>query len=151
MPVTLTARRFATWVSIMLLVSACGKPVGSDCRITGSGFTARDECSTQCLSRWRVNCPDGSNLMPQVCAGQATCSPGSCPEGQACYTFDDPFEKRSYCVPDQVCGPLDPAERRQWEQDAAALAAASRERMAAKRSQQKSVTTEVVRPPDRTD
>ncbi len=151
MHLTAIAKHAALWLIIALLVSACGKPVGSTCNITGSGFTSHDECSTQCLSRWRVNCPDGSNLLPQVCAGQETCAPGSCPDGQACYTFDDPFEERSYCVPDNVCGVLTPVDRAQWELDAAAKAAASRARMASRRPQQKMVTKEMVRPPDRTD
>lgn len=117
----------------VLLLAACGKPAGSPCSITGDGFTARHNCATKCLSRWTVNCPDGSKLTPNVCAGRQDCTPGSCPENQACYSFDDPFEKQSYCVPDTVCGaPMTPAARARWEQDSSDAAAATRAAWAAK-------------------
>lgn len=110
-----------------LLLVACGKPVGTPCEIVGSGFTASHDCATKCLSRWRVACPDGESVLPKVCAGEANCAPGACPDGQLCYHFDDPFETRSYCVPDSVCGaPLTGAAGAEWEALAYERAAASR-------------------------
>lgn len=94
---------------------ACGDPPGSPCEITGSGFHARDACRHQCLSRWSITCPDGERITPGVCTGRFGCEPGGCPEGQLCYHDDDPFDDRSFCVPDDVCGPLDAGGARAWE------------------------------------
>ena len=125
--------RMAWPMLCMLLLAACGKPAGSPCSITGSGFTSSHDCATKCLSRWAVNCPDGSRVTPGVCAGREGCTPGSCPNGLACYTFDDPFEDRSYCLPDTVCGaPMSADARLRWEQDSADAAAAKRAAWAAK-------------------
>lgn len=116
-----------------LPLAACGKPAGSPCSISGSGFTASHGCATKCLSRWAINCPDGSSVTPGVCAGREGCTPGSCPEGQACYTFDDPIEERSYCVPETVCGaPMTADARQRWEQDSTDAAATTRAEWAAK-------------------
>lgn len=131
-----------------LLLAACGKPAGSPCSITGSGFTSSHDCSTKCLSRWAVNCPDGSGVTPGVCAGREGCEPGSCPQGQACYAFDDPFEDRSYCLPDNVCGQtLSDADRQRWEQDSFTAAAAMRARYDRKRAQHSGAVTAPGEPP----
>lgn len=125
-----------------LLIGACGQPVGTTCMITGSGFTAKDPCANQCLSRWAVNCPDGSRLTPNLCTGKQGCTPGSCPRGQVCYSFDDPFDERSYCIPDSVCGgALTASQLHQWEQDSAAKAAALRAKYDVKRAMQSSKVT----------
>lgn len=117
-----------------LSLVGCGQPAGSPCAFQGDGFFSRHDCATQCLERWSVRCPDGSSLRPAVCAGREGCTPGSCPDGQVCYSFDDPFEERSYCIPDNVCGKTLPSESRlQWERVSADRAAASRAAMAAKR------------------
>lgn len=116
------------------LAVGCAKPAGAPCLITGDGFHARHGCATQCLSRWRVNCPDGGYVLPAVCAGRKGCELGSCPNGQVCYHFDDPFESLTYCIPDDVCGELSSAEvRARWERDAAEEAAAKRAAFDAKR------------------
>jgi len=120
-------------IAALVLLSSCGQPVGTDCMITGSGFHARDPCAHKCLSRWRVNCPGGEGLLPNVCTGSGGCTPGSCPPGQACYSFDDPFEERSYCVPDDICGPLTGEQRQRWERNSAMAAARIRARFDAKR------------------
>lgn len=93
-----------------LWLVGCGKPAGSLCAFQGDGFQSRHNCATQCLARWSVRCPDGSSLRPTVCAGRQGCTPGSCPAGQVCYSFDDPFEDRGYCVPDNLCGASPPSE-----------------------------------------
>ncbi|TAK53884.1 MAG: hypothetical protein EPO25_09070 [Gammaproteobacteria bacterium] len=96
--------RLAALLVAGLALAACGDPAGAPCAIRGSGFTSSHDCATKCLALWSVNCPDGSSVQPGVCAGRRGCEAGSCPEGQYCYHFDDPFEERSYCIPDTVCG-----------------------------------------------
>jgi hypothetical protein len=133
------------------VLAGCGQSAGTACTITGSGFTAKDFCANQCLSRWAVNCPDGSTVTPHVCSGISACTPGSCPQGQACYSFDDAFEERSYCIPDNVCGsPLSAGQLQLWEETSAATAADLREKYAAKRAirEGKSVPTEPTEPLD---
>lgn len=128
-------RRAVLLGCIAMLLAACGKPAGAPCKITGDGFHARHGCATKCLSRWHVICPDGSGVTPNVCAGRETCLPESCPAGQLCYHFDDPFEDRSYCIPDDVCGESVAADvRRRWETDSAERAAATRAHYEAKRA-----------------
>ena len=139
--------RMASLMLCMLLLAACGKPAGSPCSISGSGFSASHDCATKCLSRWAVNCPDGSRITPGVCAGRKDCNPGSCPDGQACYAFDDPFEERSYCLPENVCGaPLSADARLRWEQDSADAAAAKRAEWAAKFPQRSGTVTAPAEP-----
>lgn len=140
MPVTRRCVRLVLGLCTMLWLTACGQPAGTACSIAGSGFTSSHDCATKCLALWAVNCPDNTSVMPAVCAGRRGCSPGSCPDGQVCYTFDDPFDERSYCVPDTVCGAPPPAQaRRRWELESASRAAASREAMAAKRARRTGV------------
>lgn len=135
----------------LALLVACGQPVGTPCQISGSGFHAKDPCAHQCLSRWAVNCPDGSRLTPNVCTGKQGCTPGSCPDGQVCYNFDDPFDERSYCIPDTACGSPPSADQRlRWEQDSAIKAAEMRAKYATRRALQSGATTtkeEPVEPP----
>ncbi len=124
------------------LLTACGQTVGTECEISGSGFHAKDPCAHQCLSRWSVNCPNDLRISPKVCTGKAGCTPGSCGPGLACYSFDDPFEERSYCVPDKLCGDdLSPAQLLQWEHDSAATALALREKYAAKQAKRTNQVT----------
>lgn len=111
---------------LTMLAAGCGRQVGEPCVFQGSGFTASDPCATRCLSHWRIRCPDDSMVSPQQCAGRSGCMPGGCPDGQACYHFEDAFETRSYCVPDQVCGPLTAPGRQAWEQAALQRAQALR-------------------------
>lgn len=125
---------------LLLLGGGCGHPAGTACQITGSGFTASHDCATKCLSRWTVNCPDGTRVTPAVCAGASGCEPGGCPSGQVCYHFDDPFDVVSYCIPDDVCGELTGAATHQgWEQDSKQAAAALRARYDARRQRRESV------------
>ena len=131
--------RQATFAVVLLLLNACGgDPAGEACSIEGSGFTASHDCASRCLSRWQVNCPGGERVSPQVCAGRSGCEPGTCPQGQVCYHFDDPFELRSYCIPDDVCGQLaGDDQRRRWERDSMQAAAAMRASYAERRAQRK--------------
>ncbi|MEC7118946.1 MAG: hypothetical protein VXW65_03450 [Pseudomonadota bacterium] len=119
------------WLSLTLggclSLVACQSPVGTPCQIQGDGFSARHNCASQCLSRWRVQCPTGQIVSPQVCAGVKNCNIGSCPSGQMCYHFDDPFQTVSYCIPDTVCGNTPSLlERQRWEAQAAQRAAMQR-------------------------
>lgn len=93
----------------------CGDPVGTPCLISGSGFTASDDCAHRCLSRWQLVCPNGASITPGQCAGSFGCAPGSCPQGQACYHDNDPFDDRSFCVRADVCGALTSAQQHDWE------------------------------------
>lgn len=116
-------------VILALLLSGCGDSAGVACEITGSGFTARHDCRSKCLSRWTVYCLDEARIMPKMCAGKEDCAPGSCPSGQFCYHFDDPFNEVSYCLPDNVCGTSpDAAGVELWERRSLERAAAMRAR-----------------------
>lgn len=109
--------RVAGLVALLVLLAGCGDRAGAPCEITGSGFTASHDCSSKCLSRWAVYCPDETKVLPKMCAGREGCTPGSCPDGQLCYAFDDPFDERTYCVPDTVCGAApDVPTVRLWEE-----------------------------------
>ena len=121
-----------TLLAAALLLQGCGQPAGQVCEITGSGFHARDPCAHKCLSRWAVNCPDGKRVTPKVCTGPANCAPGSCGDGLLCYSFDDPFEERSYCIPESVCGPLSDREQLRWERGSAEAAQGMREKYKAR-------------------
>ena len=113
------ARRLVQGLALALSIalSGCGHPAGTACQIRGSGFTASHDCAHRCLSRWTITCPDGTRLSPNTCSGAFDCTPGSCPAGQVCYSDDDPFEARSYCVMADTCGTLDPAALHAWELD----------------------------------
>ena len=102
-------------VLLPLALGGCGEPAGTPCQITGDGFHAKDPCRDKCLSRWSLTCPDQQRITPNVCTGAFACQPGGCPEGQLCYHDDDPFDDRSFCVPDNVCGALTPAAASAWE------------------------------------
>lgn len=95
--------RFAALGLALTLPAACGDPAGAPCTIEGSGFTARDPCANKCLERWTITCPGNRDVHASLCSGRETCEPGSCPEGQACYSFNDPFDVVSYCVPLEAC------------------------------------------------
>ncbi len=88
---------------------------GTPCQITGDGFHASNPCRHKCLSRWSLACPDQTRVTPNVCTGAFACTPGSCPAGQVCYHDDDPFDDRTFCVPDNVCGDLSQPELTEWE------------------------------------
>ena len=109
--------RVSALTALLLILTGCGEPAGTACQITGSGFHASDPCRHKCLSRWAISCPNGERITPNVCTGSFTCTPGSCPEGQVCYHDDDPFDDRSFCVPETVCGELSDNALRRWEVD----------------------------------
>ncbi len=101
-----------------LAAVGCGAAAGEPCATAGSGFAASDPCRSKCLDRWGVECPDGAEVHAGVCAGREGCRPGECPDGQVCYRFNDPFENRTFCIPEGVCpdAPADDADRRRWEE-----------------------------------
>ncbi len=103
--------------TLVVVPSGCGDPVGTECRISGSGFHARHGCRHRCLSRWQVSCPDGRRVTPNTCSGAFGCRPGSCPDGQVCYHDDDPFDDRSFCVVATTCGEIDRAALAEWERE----------------------------------
>ena len=126
--ITALVRRSA-WI-LGFLLTACGDSVGEPCTFRGSGFTLRDSCRSKCLGLSTVVCPSGESVQPAVCAGLDDCEVGGCPQDQACYHFDDPFDVVAYCIPVTVCmggSPRD-ATIREWEVAAERRAAASRER-----------------------
>jgi hypothetical protein len=142
MQMTMRIFIFVLGLCASLWLVGCGQSAGAPCAFKGDGFQSRHNCATQCLARWDVRCPDGSDLRPAVCAGRKGCTPGSCPDGQVCYSFDDPFEEVSYCIPDNVCGAATSIDLlRRWEQDSADKAAASRAAMAAKRQHRSGAVT----------
>lgn len=110
----LTVMRVGVWIGLLML-AACGDPVGSACDFVGSGFTASDNCRHFCLEHRAINCPDGAQINPHICSGKRQCDSGGCPDGQVCYHVDDPFNKESYCVPDDICGPQSPEVLAIWE------------------------------------
>ncbi|MEZ4280824.1 MAG: hypothetical protein R3F21_14590 [Myxococcota bacterium] len=118
-------------LGLVLFPAGCGDPPGAPCEIVGSGFQAHDSCRHRCLSRWQLTCPDGERITPGICTGAFGCEPGSCPAGQLCYADDDPFDDRSFCIPEQTCGPLDVEAIRRFELERfAAQAAVKAERAA---------------------
>jgi len=120
-------------VALLSSIVACGNPIGTPCSITGSGFTASHDCSEKCLYYNSIRCPDGQTLEPKICSGASGCKPGSCPDGQVCYSYDDPFEEQSYCIPASLCGSLSGDELENWETDASMRAAQKRSDWARKR------------------
>jgi len=121
--------KFAIVVIVSMGLFGCGDPAGTACDIKGSAFTASHNCRHKCLEYWQVRCPDGNQVTPGVCTGRSDCDVGGCPDDQLCYHFEDPFDVRSYCVPNNVCGaPPEPAAQLQWERTAEARAAAMREK-----------------------
>ncbi len=109
--------RLLSTLSVLALVG-CGSPVGEQCHLTSGalGFGFSDPCKTKCLELSNITCPDGSVARKAVCAGDEGCSPDSCDDGQACYSFQDPVEKYFYCIPEDFCGTtLTQMERLAWE------------------------------------
>ena len=110
-----TVAKIIAMVAMTSLLLACGNSIGTPCSIQGSGFTASHDCSEKCLFYNAIHCPDGQTVVPKICSGAAQCKPGSCPDGQACYSYDDPFEEKSYCIPSNLCGVLSVEELSDWE------------------------------------
>ena len=109
-------------------LASCGKPAGSPCAIEGSGFTARDPCANKCLERWTITCPGDRDVHAALCSGREECKPGTCPEGQACYSLDDPFDVVNLCVPIEACFERTPSrdELLSWESGSFERSAATR-------------------------
>jgi hypothetical protein len=122
---------------VALLSVACGDPVGHPCARRGDSFLARDNCISKCLQLWTVICPNEDSIHPSVCAGRKGCDVGGCPDGQACYHFDDPFDVVAYCIPAELClGASSSADAlRDWETRAEERAAATRDRFSRIRRQ----------------
>lgn len=98
------------------------------------GFGFADDCRHTCLARHRVVCPDARESRPAVCSGPESCTPGSCPTGQACYAIPDPFEAEAVCVPTDVCdADLSVEATAAWEAASHGAAADQRESMRSKR------------------
>ena len=118
---------------ILIGLAGCGDPIGTPCAIQGSGFHASDECRHRCLQYRKITCPGGDLVNPHICSGPKQCVPGSCPDGQTCYHIADPFNEESYCVPSDVCGAMNAAQLRQWENQSAAIASKLRTEYEARR------------------
>lgn len=117
---------FAVLQMVIALLVSCGSTSGTPCETVGSGFTASHDCRHKCLSRTAIVCPDESRTLPKLCSGQLGCAPGGCEEGEVCYSVNDPFEQVSFCIPESVCGPMNPQEKTAWEVFSQQLAAQSR-------------------------
>ncbi|MEZ5573912.1 MAG: hypothetical protein R3E64_18140 [Halioglobus sp.] len=120
-------------VYVVLLQSGCRDPIGTPCIIEGTGFTASHNCRGKCLYYNAVICPDGRAVVPKFCSGATQCEPGSCPDGQVCYNYDDPFDEKNYCIPDDLCGPMSSENRSAWEREALLRAQSTRAKWARKR------------------
>jgi len=94
----------------------------------GAGIAVDFRCATKCLELTGVTCLDGSTVRKAVCSGRQGCNPGSCPGGQLCYSFEDPFEEEFYCIPDDICGvpPATAEQRLAWEHESRARSDALR-------------------------
>ncbi len=103
-------------LTLLLLLFGCGDPPGTACSMTGSGFSASDNCRHRCLQHQNIVCPDGNSISPDICSGKRQCNPGGCPDGQLCYHVNDPFEKESYCVVADICGVQTLDVLAAWEQ-----------------------------------
>lgn len=117
----------AIWLVFLLtFLVGCGSTSGTPCETTGSGFTASHNCQHRCLSRTSIFCPSKERILPKVCSGAPDCEPGSCPQGEVCYTINDAFEDVSYCIPETVCGDIDKQELAAWERFTKQLAGQTR-------------------------
>ncbi len=91
-------------VAVFALLAACvpdGQP-GEACTSSGDGFTKTDSCDDMCVN-WEVTCPNGSTLVPDVCAGPVCGAGGSCVDGFMCLQVDS-FAANSRCMPAEMCG-----------------------------------------------
>ena len=139
----------AVLLGAVLLLGACGDPIGTACEITGSGFQASHNCRVKCLQHRAIQCPGGDEIRPRVCSGRSACEPGSCPDGQLCYSIADAFNEESYCVAQDICGaPLDEAAGAAWEEASAARAKALRDEWARKRARRDNAATTAPAPVD---
>ncbi len=112
-----------TTLTFIFCLAGCGDPIGAPCEFSGSGFTASDNCRHRCLEHRSITCPDGTVIQrPKICSGARQCEPGGCANGQACYHVSDPFNKESYCLPNNLCGPLSAEEIAFWESSSKAAA-----------------------------
>lgn len=117
----------------LLGLLGCGDSIGTPCQHGQGTFGLTDPCATKCLGLSSMACPDGRHIKAAVCAGTHGCTPGSCPDGQLCYAYPDPFTDHSYCVPEDVCGPLDATAGAAWEAQSAAAWKAEQEKYAKKK------------------
>ncbi|MEZ5597869.1 MAG: hypothetical protein R3E84_16030 [Pseudomonadales bacterium] len=112
----------------------CKDPIGTTCSFEGSGFTASDNCRHRCLDTRSIQCPDGREIRPRMCSGAPGCEPGTCAANEVCYHVADPFEVESYCLPANVCGPLDADALADWSTHSMEHAAGLRAESAARKA-----------------
>ena len=127
-------------VALLFVLSGCGAAPGDPCAIEGDGFQASDNCRYRCLQHRPITCPDRREINPQVCSGKPGCTPGSCGAGELCYTVFDPTNLESYCIPADLCGPLDEAQQQNLEAGSLQEARALRARHAAQQLKKKDAT-----------
>ncbi len=111
---------------LVVILAACGSAAGQPCEMSGSGFTMSDNCRHKCLALTTIVCPDESRDRPALCSGPVGCNPGSCGNGEVCYTVNDPFEEVSFCIPAQVCSEENAQVLGNWEVFTAQVAAQTR-------------------------
>lgn len=128
-------------LSIGLVLTGCGDPIGTACEFRGSGFHASTNCTYRCLETRVIACPGGEQLRPPVCSGRTACQPGECPQGQICYHVQDPFEEESFCIEDTLCAGLSAAELQRWERETQVTAAALRAEYEARMQRRRAITS----------
>lgn len=138
-------------LALILLAGCGGSRIGEECKLTSGalGFGFDDPCRTKCLELEEVICADDTRVRKAVCAGREGCDPGSCGEGEICYSFEDPFDKDFFCIPDDICGspPATAAERLDWELASRQRSDEMRSRFEAKRRRRVDSPTAIAKDP----
>ena len=104
--------------AVFLSCKPLGKP-GEACTVTGDGFSRKDSCADTCVN-WTITCGDGSQVVPNVCAGPVCGGGGACPDGFHCLQVDS-VPANARCMPADFCPtrraftPADPDE--DWIED----------------------------------
>lgn len=90
-------------------IGGCGKQIGADCAVTGSGFQRRDDCAGWCMQHWPVRCASGESRTRARCSGAVHCEGSGCGRGQVCYLGTNSF---AVCLPEDWCDAWNPADLR---------------------------------------
>lgn len=89
--------------------SGCGKGIGADCVVTGSGFQRSDDCAGWCMQHWPVRCASGESQTRARCSGAVRCEGAGCASGQVCYQGTNSF---AVCIPADWCDVWSPEDLR---------------------------------------
>jgi hypothetical protein len=94
---------------LLLGVGGCGKRIGADCTVTGSGFQRSDDCAGWCMAHWPVRCANGESRTQARCSGSIRCAGSGCAAGQVCYQGSNSF---AVCLPEDWCDAWSPEDLR---------------------------------------